>query len=275
MGALKHGSQLLRRNPIEIYQDEEPAAFTSCFHGWVHWSMITKHYIDPRQVRLDMRKRMGLLGDMVTIMGRPVAGISSADSKLRAKIIQQRRTTIQFSENVTDMIRERVRLQVIKNIKEASTRTSPKKHLSQILVKSTLDSSTSENLSIRSDCILNTACNSISACNVICNPMGAALHIEEELSPSKALNSSPDEINKDGYRERIRSGPLHSPSFQTRRSLLPVYKAKKISNDSNLAKGNFAQSVLKSKSPDELKRMASSIPRYMKSKSNVSNLSSK
>jgi hypothetical protein len=107
----------MQRKPIDIYQDFEPSSFTSCFHGWCEWSIITKQYIDPRQVRLDVRKKLGLLGDMVTIMGRPITGISAEEAKLRIEKIKERDSRLKKKkENSNDVIRERIRLQVIKNI---------------------------------------------------------------------------------------------------------------------------------------------------------------
>jgi hypothetical protein len=63
VGRMRKGSIQLDRKVVAVQQDNELVSFVSCFHGWCNWSLREKTYIDPWQVRCDVRCSLGLVGE--------------------------------------------------------------------------------------------------------------------------------------------------------------------------------------------------------------------
>jgi hypothetical protein len=105
----------MRRNPIAIEQGFEPLAFMSCFHGWCDWELLEKKFVDPREVRLDTRKKMGMLGDMVTIIGRPINLSPEIRETFKNKKQKQKQKQQQSKSKSKDIIRESLRSEWLKS----------------------------------------------------------------------------------------------------------------------------------------------------------------
>jgi hypothetical protein len=86
------------RTVIEIQQDQETAPFISCFHGWCDWELLTKPYIDPRKVRLDVRQTMGLMGDMKASQGKPIEGLTTEQHQILAEEFKRRQQKMKEKE---------------------------------------------------------------------------------------------------------------------------------------------------------------------------------
>jgi hypothetical protein len=83
---------------IEIQQDQETAPFISCFHGWCDWELLTKPYIDPRRVRLDVRQTMGLMGDMKASQGKSIEGLTTEQHQILAEEFKKRQQKMKEKE---------------------------------------------------------------------------------------------------------------------------------------------------------------------------------
>jgi hypothetical protein len=125
VGSLRKGHCKIDRQVVEVQQGKEPAPFVSCFHGWCDWELLTKQYIDPRKVRLDVRQSMGLMGDMVVTMGKTINGLTVAQEHKLAEDIKSRQAK-QMKEKLAkipslqDSVRNRVRTVIIQHEAEAS-----------------------------------------------------------------------------------------------------------------------------------------------------------
>lgn len=113
MGSLRKGSKRVERPVVEVLQDQEPAPFVSCFHGWCDWKLIEKPYIDPRRVRMEVRRSMGLLGDMAPLIGKPIEGLTLAQAEVLSNEYKKQQAKIKKKEALKtpekDSIRSRLR----------------------------------------------------------------------------------------------------------------------------------------------------------------------
>lgn len=114
MGSLKKGKRRLERPVVEVEQDQEPAPFISCFHGWCDWKLLNKPYVDPRRIRLEVRQSMGLLGDMAPYIGKPIEGLTPAQAQVLTKEYKKRQAKMKKKEEAKSpektSIRTRLRI---------------------------------------------------------------------------------------------------------------------------------------------------------------------
>lgn len=109
VNALHQGS---KRQDIQIFpveQDHEPPPFITCFHGWCSWRLLEKTFIDPHEVRINLRSKMGMLGDMAACMGRSVPHVPPEERKKREKLAKKKKQVELAKSPQKDSIRERIR----------------------------------------------------------------------------------------------------------------------------------------------------------------------
>ena len=61
---MRRGHIQLKRKVIPVQQDNELISFVSCFHGWCDWPMLEKTFVDPWEVRCEVRTTLGLEGEI-------------------------------------------------------------------------------------------------------------------------------------------------------------------------------------------------------------------
>jgi hypothetical protein len=128
VGRIHNDTHLLKRNPIEVEQDNEPPSFMSCFHGWCEWSLLDKKFVDPRDVRCNVRKKLGLMGDMASVIGRPVfLSAEERESIKKSKNSQQKIINANKKETPKSSLREKLRCAAIE-AQHANTPHAVKKH---------------------------------------------------------------------------------------------------------------------------------------------------
>mmetsp|Transcript_21447 Transcript_21447/g.31082 ORF Transcript_21447/g.31082 Transcript_21447/m.31082 type:complete len:2204 (-) Transcript_21447:122-6733(-) len=123
MGSLRKGACRLDRKVVEVDQDHESAPFISCFHGWCDWELLTKRFVDPRQVRVDCRVRMGLMGDMAAYVGKPIEGLSKSQAETLTKEFKKRQSQEKKKKETSqpatkESIRRRIRSMIKKREEE-------------------------------------------------------------------------------------------------------------------------------------------------------------
>ena len=118
MGSLKKGKKKLERPVVEVEQDQEPAPFISCFHGWCDWKLLNKPYIDPRRVRLEVRQSMGLLGDMAPYIGKTIEGLTPTQAQVLTKEYKKRQAKFKKKEEAKspDKVSIRSRLRIAQQL---------------------------------------------------------------------------------------------------------------------------------------------------------------
>lgn len=90
---MRRGHVKLVRKVLEVEQDNELVSFVACFHGWCDWSMRDKTFVDPWQVRCEVRSSLGLMGEhrMGRVTNLPKKEVSGIDDKNKQTALASKR----------------------------------------------------------------------------------------------------------------------------------------------------------------------------------------